>query len=622
MSRRPHSTPVPPSGALSSLFFIFLLVTSLRSLSTANAALFLRADTNQDGRVDVSDPVATLASLFGNGSALPCLDAADSDDNGRLDITDAIVTLGYLFLGRSSLPPPFPEDGEDPTEDGLACGPAPTESEIGPPRPIEAPEVEQDLHSGQLEALSGAEGAIVVGQETFDLLSSLPPGASLYDHQAEPGVQQFIDAFFSEPGGPNCPVAIPDQLTVPSGPDGCYRIDASRLKGFSHDSGSNPTPDGDLMYSTDPEVVCGLGSHLIRFTVTDLDGLTSTASTVVVLCQSSQADCSEVLSSLGDRPTSSGAQEEVRCHWVVTKQEIPPTETEIYRGNTYNDKGVLTHVDWKVPGGIGASPMEVSRSIIGEGPTHNLYVARIFPQCTTPQTKLALLGWGTFQLRMNVLCYTHEGLVPREELCGAFVDLEGSYAGSVKVFTNSGEDCGRQVNGVEALAQEETRLFANGGDVFKKALVVQNGTKIQKKVSYEISGGFGVNLAGAAGDFRITIGQSQEVVEHTGQREAVLNAFGGGRFYVPLLAQLEAGGKAELDAQGRADGKAVAVTNAVSLYAFGVSNCPGANALAVVFLDGHGAAFDSARQNASDFFAQRTGDQNFLDHLITKGQKF
>src|SRR3989442_3735762 len=146
MARRPHATPVPPSGALSSLFFIFLLVTSLRSLSTANAALFLRADTNQDGRVDVSDPVATLASLFGNGSALPCLDAADSDDNGRLDITDAIVTLGYLFLGRSSLPPPFPEDGEDPTEDGLACGPAPTESAVRRTRPIAAPEVEHDAH--------------------------------------------------------------------------------------------------------------------------------------------------------------------------------------------------------------------------------------------------------------------------------------------------------------------------------------------------------------------------------------------------------------------------------------------------------------------------------------------
>jgi hypothetical protein len=589
----------------------------------AGAALdgFVRGDTNQDGRVDVSDPVDTLGSLFGDGRTLPCPDAADSDDSGKIDISDPIMTLGYLFLGRSSPPPPFPETGEDPTRDALSCGPRLTGPEIGPPRPIDPKEVEDDLKSRGAEVTSGRDGAILVGPETFDLLSSLPPGASLFDHQDEPGVQEFMDAFFAQPGGSSCPVAIPDQITVPVGPEGCYRIDAARLRGSSHDAGSNPTPPSDLIYSTDPEVVCGMGAHLVRFKVTDLDGLTSTASTLVTLCERSSADCNEVVSSLGGQTAASGSHDEVRCNWVITLREVPPKASAIYRGKTYDDKGALTEVAWERPGRMGFSPTEVSWSSNGEGPSHELYVSRFNPQCTTPATKLAVVGWGALQLRMNILCYTHEGLVPSEKICGGHVDVEGSYAGGVKVFTNAGADCGRQANGVEALAQEETRLFVNTGDVFRKALSVQNGNRIQKNVTYEISGGFGVNLAGAAGDFRVTIGHTQEVVEHTGQREAALNAFGGGRFHIPLLAQLEAGGKAELDANGRADGKAQATTFAVSLYAFGVSNCPGADAAVVVFFHGEGAALDAARQNARDFFQQRTGDPSFLDRALEKAQK-
>jgi hypothetical protein len=61
-----------------------------------------------------------LAYLY-QGGALECLDAADVDDNGKLEITDPIRLLTYLFLGGSPPPAPFPETGMDPTQDSLDC---------------------------------------------------------------------------------------------------------------------------------------------------------------------------------------------------------------------------------------------------------------------------------------------------------------------------------------------------------------------------------------------------------------------------------------------------------------------------------------------------------------------
>jgi len=83
---------------------------------------FLRADSNADAAVDISDGIATLSSLF-LGEPLPtCLDAADTNDSGELDISDAIGTFTYLFGGGAE--PPAPGTflcGEDPTFDPLGC---------------------------------------------------------------------------------------------------------------------------------------------------------------------------------------------------------------------------------------------------------------------------------------------------------------------------------------------------------------------------------------------------------------------------------------------------------------------------------------------------------------------
>jgi hypothetical protein len=50
-----------------------------------------------------------------------CDDAGDSNDDGKVDIADPVFSFGYLFLGTREPPPPFPAAGADPTPDGLRC---------------------------------------------------------------------------------------------------------------------------------------------------------------------------------------------------------------------------------------------------------------------------------------------------------------------------------------------------------------------------------------------------------------------------------------------------------------------------------------------------------------------
>jgi hypothetical protein len=83
---------------------------------------FVRGDASGDGKIDLSDAIATLQFLFLGGEDPACPDAADDDDSGRLDLTDPIYVLQYLFLGGEAPPAPGPR----------ACGPDPTEDLLGP----------------------------------------------------------------------------------------------------------------------------------------------------------------------------------------------------------------------------------------------------------------------------------------------------------------------------------------------------------------------------------------------------------------------------------------------------------------------------------------------------------
>lgn len=108
-------------------FLAHLLSFALAMLSAASAraecvSAFQRGDTNQDNKVDLSDPISTLGYLF-LGSVEPgCHDAADADDNGKIDLSDAVYSVSYLFIGGAPIPPPVWNDcGVDPSADDLTC---------------------------------------------------------------------------------------------------------------------------------------------------------------------------------------------------------------------------------------------------------------------------------------------------------------------------------------------------------------------------------------------------------------------------------------------------------------------------------------------------------------------
>ena len=84
---------------------------------------FIRGDFDRNSEVDLTDAVSIAHYLFLGGTQPVCMDTADSNDDGILDISDPVYLLFYLFIADSPPPPePFPEAGNDPTfRDNLGC---------------------------------------------------------------------------------------------------------------------------------------------------------------------------------------------------------------------------------------------------------------------------------------------------------------------------------------------------------------------------------------------------------------------------------------------------------------------------------------------------------------------
>ena len=72
---------------------------------------------------DLADVIALLSLLFpGSQSGIPICDiAADTNDDDRVDISDAVYMLLSLFGGTVTLPAPHPQCGSDPTPGELTC---------------------------------------------------------------------------------------------------------------------------------------------------------------------------------------------------------------------------------------------------------------------------------------------------------------------------------------------------------------------------------------------------------------------------------------------------------------------------------------------------------------------
>lgn len=82
---------------------------------------FIRGDAGADGALGVDDAIVALRFLFSAGERPSCEKAADVNDDGEVDIVDPILTLLHLFASAPPPGPPHPGCGVDPTEDGLPC---------------------------------------------------------------------------------------------------------------------------------------------------------------------------------------------------------------------------------------------------------------------------------------------------------------------------------------------------------------------------------------------------------------------------------------------------------------------------------------------------------------------
>jgi hypothetical protein len=85
-------------------------------------ASFIRGDFDGDSEVIVTDAIVLAEYLFRVGPSPECLDAADVNDDGLLDVADPVYLLFHLFLGRPAPPAPYPSPGRDPTfRDSIGC---------------------------------------------------------------------------------------------------------------------------------------------------------------------------------------------------------------------------------------------------------------------------------------------------------------------------------------------------------------------------------------------------------------------------------------------------------------------------------------------------------------------
>ncbi|MEM7234257.1 MAG: hypothetical protein AAF517_18915 [Planctomycetota bacterium] len=91
--------------------------------SLLQAQSFSRGDVDRDGRRTVFDAFVVLEHLFSVRSdrVTVCEDAADTNDDGCIDVADPIYSHRSLFANGPSPAAPFPGCGEDPTEDALGC---------------------------------------------------------------------------------------------------------------------------------------------------------------------------------------------------------------------------------------------------------------------------------------------------------------------------------------------------------------------------------------------------------------------------------------------------------------------------------------------------------------------
>ena len=107
-------TPVSTCGAL-------LLPVSCQIFCPSPGPLFIRGDVNLDGIRNLADVSSQLSILFQSVNHT-CLDAVDTNDDGNIDISDPVFMLLFLYSGGLAPAAPGATCGIDtPTQDFLPC---------------------------------------------------------------------------------------------------------------------------------------------------------------------------------------------------------------------------------------------------------------------------------------------------------------------------------------------------------------------------------------------------------------------------------------------------------------------------------------------------------------------
>lgn len=96
-----------------------LIGATVAFLGAPAADVFVRGDANDDGKVNIADPIWTINMLVRSGPQSPCPHAADSNGDGMVDLSDAMYTIEYRFLAGPPPSAPFPGCGEAEPVDGL-----------------------------------------------------------------------------------------------------------------------------------------------------------------------------------------------------------------------------------------------------------------------------------------------------------------------------------------------------------------------------------------------------------------------------------------------------------------------------------------------------------------------
>lgn len=100
---------------------LVVLLVVLGSSPKAFSIDFQRGDCNQDGQVNIADPIFLLNYMFQQAAEPGCLDSCDVNDDGVVDIADPIFSLSFFKGGGPLPPPPFNVCGSDPSADDLDC---------------------------------------------------------------------------------------------------------------------------------------------------------------------------------------------------------------------------------------------------------------------------------------------------------------------------------------------------------------------------------------------------------------------------------------------------------------------------------------------------------------------